>query len=297
MWSSDNSMFKNKENIPLDLFTIVQKEKLTPVAHKIVIYAPDIAAKAKAGQFLIIKTHENSERFPLTLSDWNKEDGTITIFIREAGFSTIELGQLKVGEKIQHVVGPLGNPSEIHKYGTVVMACGGLGAAAAYPIAKALKEAGNQIITLLGARSYNHFILEQELVALSTKVRYSTNDGSRGRTGYASDLLKELIDEKEQIDIVFVIGPPIMMMVTSEVTRPFNIKTISSLNPIMVDGMGMCGACRVTVDGQIKFSCVDGPEFDAHKADFKELMQRLKSYVPEEKQAIHGGGHCQCHSQ
>jgi ferredoxin--NADP+ reductase len=290
-------MTENKETASLNLFTVVQKEKINATTTKLVIYAPDIAAKVKAGQFLIIKTRENSERFPLTFSDWNKEAGTITIFFRENGFSTIELGQLNVGEKIQSIAGPLGNPSEICKYGTVVMACGGLGAAAAYPVTRALKEAGNKIITLLGARNKTFFILEKELEAISDLVKYSTDDGSKGQKGYVSDLLKELIDKKEQINIVFIIGPSSMMMVTSEVTRPFGIKTIASLNPIMVDGMGMCGACRVTVDEQIKFACVDGPEFDAHKTNFKELMKRLKCYVLEEKQSIHGGGNCQCHNQ
>ncbi|MCL1977104.1 MAG: sulfide/dihydroorotate dehydrogenase-like FAD/NAD-binding protein [Candidatus Bathyarchaeota archaeon] len=286
----------NKENTALDLFTIVQKEELNSITKKLVIYAPDIAAKAQAGQFLIIKVHENSERIPLTFSDWNKKDGTITVIFQEVGFSSIELGQLKVGERIQNLAGPLGNPSEIHKYGTAVIACGGLGTAVAYPVAKALKEAGNKVITLVGARNKDLFILEKEIEAVSTEVIYSTDDGSKGQKGFVSDLLKDLIAKKEQINIVFVIGPPIMMMVTSEVTRPFGIKTIASLNPIMVDGMGMCGACRVTVDGQIKFACVDGPEFDAHKVDFKELIQRLKCYIPEEKQVTHGEGHCQCHN-
>jgi ferredoxin--NADP+ reductase len=288
-------MFEDKTNAPCELFTIVKKEKVSSVINRLVIYAPDIAAKAQAGQFLIIKTRETSERFPLTLSDWNKKDGTITIFFRETGFSTTELGQLCIGEKIQSIAGPLGNPSEIRKYGTVVMACGGLGTAAAYPIARALKEAGNTVITLLGARDKTLFILEKEMSSVSSAVMYSTDDGSKGQKGQITTILQGLIDKKEQIDLVFVIGPSIMMMVTSEVTRPFGIKTISSLNAIMVDGMGMCGACRVTVDGQTKFACVDGPEFDAHKANFKELIQRLKSYVSEEKIALHGGN-CQCHN-
>ncbi|MCL2173529.1 MAG: sulfide/dihydroorotate dehydrogenase-like FAD/NAD-binding protein [Candidatus Bathyarchaeota archaeon] len=288
-------MFEDKTNAPCELFTIVKKEKVSSVINRLVIYAPDIAAKAQAGQFLIIKTRETSERFPLTLSDWNKKDGTITIFFRETGFSTTELGQLCIGEKIQSIAGPLGNPSEIRKYGTVVMACGGLGTAAAYPIARALKEAGNTVITLLGARDKTLFILEKEMSSVSSAVMYSTDDGSKGQKGQITTILQGLIDKKEQIDLVFVIGPSIMMMVTSEVTRPFGIKTISSLNAIMVDGMGMCGACRVTVDGQTKFACVDGPEFDAHKANFKELIQRLKSYASEEKIALHGGN-CQCHN-
>ena len=290
-------MSTNKETGSLDLFTVVQKEELNTITKKLVIYAPDIASKAQAGQFLIIKVRENSERIPLTFTDWNKKDGTITIIFQEVGFSSIELGQLRVGEKIQNLAGPLGNPSEIHQYGTAVIACGGLGTAVAYPVAKALKEAGNKVITLVGARNKELFILEKEIEEVSTQVIYSTDDGSKGQKGFVSDLLKDLIAKKEQINIAFVIGPPIMMMVTSEVTRQFNIKTISSLNPIMVDGMGMCGACRVTIDGQTKFACVDGPEFDAHKVDFKELMQRLKCYVKEEKQATqHNGGHCQCHN-
>ncbi|MCL2135177.1 MAG: sulfide/dihydroorotate dehydrogenase-like FAD/NAD-binding protein [Candidatus Bathyarchaeota archaeon] len=289
-------MSENKKNTPIELFTILQKEKLTPTTTTLVIYAPDIAAKVKAGQFLIIKTHETSERFPLTFSNWDKKNGTITIFFRENGFSTIELGQLKVGEKIQNIAGPLGNPSEIHKHGTAVMVCGGLGAAAVYPIAREVKKAGNKVITILSARNKDLIILEKEMENISDKVIYSTNDGSKGYKGLACDVLKELINKKEQIDVVFVIGPPGMMMATAEITREAGIKTIASLNPIMVDGMGMCGACRVTVDGQTKFACVDGPEFDAHKIDFKELIQRLTCYVSEEKQVTHEGGHCQCHN-
>ena len=285
-----------QENANLDLFTIVQKEELNPVTKKLVIYAPDIAAKAKAGQFLIIKVREESERIPLTFTDWDKEKGTITIIFQEVGFSSIELGALKVGDKIQNLAGPLGNPSEIENYGTAVIACGGLGTAVAYPVAKALKAAGNKVITLVGARNKDLFILEKEIQEVSDEVVYSTDDGSKGKKGFVSDLLKELIATGQKIGIVFVIGPVIMMKVTSEVTRPYGIKTIASLNPIMVDGMGMCGACRVTVADQIKFACVDGPEFDAHKVDFKELMQRLKCYCTEEKLAQHGEGHCQCHS-
>jgi ferredoxin--NADP+ reductase len=287
---------QTQETPSLDLFAIVQKEVLNSVTKKLVIYAPDIASKAKAGQFLIIKVRENSERIPLTFSDWDKEKGTITVIFQEVGFSSIELGQLNVGDKIQNLAGPLGNPSEIENYGTAVIACGGLGTAVAYPVAKALKAAGNKVITLVGARNKDLFILEKEIQEVSDEVVYSTDDGSKGIKGFVSDLLKAQIAKNQKIGIVFVIGPPIMMMVTSEVTRPYGIKTIASLNPIMVDGMGMCGACRVTVGGIIKFACVDGPEFDAHKVDFKELMQRLKCYCAEEKQAQHGEGHCQCHN-
>lgn len=283
----------------LNLFTVVQKQQLNSVTKKLDIYAPDIAKKAKAGQFVIIKVHVNSERIPLTLSNWDKEKGTITVIFQEVGFSTTELGSLKEGEKIQNLAGPLGNPSEIKNFGNAVVVCGGLGTAVAYPVAKALKEAGNRVTSIMGARNKELFILDNEVKAVSDEVYYSTDDGSKGQKGFVSDILKSLILNKQKINIVFTIGPPIMMSVTAEVTRPYGIKTIASLNPIMVDGMGMCGACRVTVDNQTKFACVDGPEFDAHKVNFKELMQRLKCYCSEEKHTATFneklGGNCQCH--
>jgi ferredoxin/flavodoxin---NADP+ reductase len=280
-------------------FTVVQNQKLNSVTKKLDIYAPDIAKKAKPGQFVIIKAHANSERIPLTLSNWNKEKGTITVIFQEIGYSTTELGALKEGEKIQNLAGPLGNPSEIKNYGNAVVVCGGLGTAVAYPVALALKETGNRVTSIMGARNQELFILEKEIEAISDEVFYTTDDGTKGHKGFVSDVLKNMIVNKEKIDIVFAIGPPIMMMVVADVTRPFGIKTIASLNPIMVDGMGMCGACRVTIDNQTKFACVDGPEFDAHKVNFKELMQRLKCYCSEEKHTAqlsqNHGGNCQCH--
>jgi ferredoxin--NADP+ reductase len=266
----------------IEPYTILEKEQINSLTKKLKIYAPDIAEKAKAGQFLIIKVHVNSERIPLTLSNWDKTDGSVTVIFQEVGFSTTELGSLNVGERIQNLVGPLGNPSEIKSYGTAVVVCGGVGTAVAYPVAKALKEAGNKVITIMGARNKDLFILEKEVNAVSDEVYISTDDGSKGQKGFVSDILKGLI-AKRKFDIVFAIGPPIMMSVIADVTRPYGIKTIVSLNPIMVDGMGMCGACRVTIGDQIKFACVDGPEFDAHQVDFKELMQRLKFYTSEEK--------------
>ncbi len=282
-----------------NLFTIVQNQQLNSVTKKLDIYAPDIAKKAKAGQFVIIKVHANSERVPLTLSNWDAKKGTITVIFQEIGYSTIEMGSLKEGEKIQNLAGPLGNPSEIKNYGSAVVVCGGLGTAVAYPVALALKEAGNRVTAIMGARNKELFILEKEIEAISDEVYYTTDDGSKGHKGFVSDVLKNMILNKQKIDIVFAIGPPIMMMVVADVTRPFGIKTIASLNPIMVDGMGMCGACRVSIDNQTKFACVDGPEFDAHKVNFKELMQRLKCYIPEEKHTAqlgqNVGGNCQCH--
>jgi ferredoxin--NADP+ reductase len=277
---------------------VVEKEQLNSVTKKITIYAPDIAAKAHAGQFVIFKTHQDSERIPLTLSSWDKEKGTISHIFQEVGYSTIELGHLKVGQRILNVAGPLGNPSEIKNYGTAAVVCGGLGTAVAYPVAKALKEAGNKVISIMGARSAELFILEKEMKAVSDEVFFTSDDGTKGKKGFVSDVLKDLIAKNYNFNIVFAIGPPIMMSVIADITRPYGIKTIASLNPIMVDGMGMCGACRVTIDNKTQFACVDGPEFDAHKVNFKELMQRLKSYCDEEKHitaTVKNGGECKCH--
>ncbi len=279
---------------------ILESQQLNPQVKQIRVYAPDIAAKAQAGQFIILKTHKNSERVPLTLAAWEKEKGTITIIFQEVGYSTIELGALGVGEKIENLAGPLGKPSEIKNYGEVAMVCGGVGTAASYPIAKALKEAGNRVTTLIGARNKDLLILEAEMRSVSDALYITTDDGSKGQKGFVSDVLKTLIANGGEYDVVYAVGPPIMMMVVSQVTQPFGIKTIVSLNPIMVDGMGMCGACRVSVGGQTKFACVDGPEFDAHQVNFKELMQRLKSFSSEEKLTIQVneklGATCKCHS-
>lgn len=279
---------------------VVEKKVLNSVTKKITIYAPDIAAKAHAGQFVIFKVRQNSERIPLTLSSWDKEKGTISHIFQEVGYSTMELGSLEVEDKIMHIAGPLGNASDIKNFGTAVVICGGLGTAVAYPVAKALKEAGNKVVSIVGARTAELFILEDEMKAVSDEIFFTSDDGTKGQKGFVSDVLKSLIAKNVKIDIVFAIGPPIMMSVIADITRPYGIKTIASLNPIMVDGMGMCGACRVTIGDQTKFACVDGPEFDAHQVNFKELMQRLKSYCTEEKnltQSVQkqGGNSCQCH--
>jgi ferredoxin/flavodoxin---NADP+ reductase len=279
---------------------VVEKAVLNSVTKKITVYAPDIASKAHAGQFVIFKVRQDSERIPLTLSSWDKEKGTISHIFQEVGYSTIELGSLHVDDKIMHIAGPLGNPSEIHNFGTAAVICGGLGTAVAYPVAKALKDAGNKVISIVGARNKELFILEDEMKAVSNEIFFTTDDGSNGNKGFVSDVLKGLIAKNIKIDIVFAIGPPIMMSVIAEITRPYGIKTIASLNPIMVDGMGMCGACRVSIDNKTQFACVDGPEFDAHKVNFKELMQRLKSYCTEEKNLSlayqkQGENNCQCH--
>ena len=199
-----------------------------------------------------------------------------------------------------NVAGPLGNPSEIKNFGVAAIVCGGLGTAVAYPVAKALKEAGNRVISIMGARTKQLFILEDEMRAVSDEVFFTSDDGTKGQKGFVSDILNSLIAKNYNFNIVFAIGPPIMMNVIADITRPYGIKTIASLNPIMVDGMGMCGACRVSIRDKIQFACVDGPEFDAHEVNFKELMLRLKSYCTEEKHILtvqKSGGTCQCHGQ
>ena len=278
---------------------ILEKQDLNPLVKRVTVYAPEIADKAQAGQFVILRVCGECERIPLTLVTWNKAEGSITLIFQEVGLSTKKLGSLQVGDEIQNIAGPLGKPSEIRNYGTAAVVCGGVGTAAAYPIARALSEAGNNVISIIGARNKDLLILEDEMRSVSQEFYVSTDDGSKGQKGFVSDILKSLIENKHQLDIVYAIGPPMMMRTTTEVTRPFGIKTVVSLNPIMVDGMGMCGACRVSVGGATKFACIDGPEFDAHKTNFEELIKRLKEYPSEERLAAdyhenRGGGTCTC---
>lgn len=264
-------------------YEILEKRELAPQVKLIKIYAPDIADKAQAGQFVIIRVGENGERIPLTLADWENDTHAITVVLQEVGTTTRKLGTLEPGDKVLNVAGPLGNPSEIRNYGTVAIVCGGVGTAASYPIAKALKEAGNRVISILGARNKDLLILKEEMKNVSDELYISTNDGSEGTKGFVSDVLKSLIQQGYKFNLVYAIGPPMMMKTTADVTRVEGIKTLVSLNPLMVDGMGMCGACRITVNGQTKFACVDGPEFNAHHACFDELIKRLKMYPSEER--------------
>jgi ferredoxin--NADP+ reductase len=263
--------------------TITQKRQIAPQIKLIEIYNPEIARKTKPGQFVILRLDKEGERIPLTLVEWNKVRGTITLIFQEIGVTTRKLGNMQVNDKVLNVVGPLGNPSEIRNYGTVFVVCGGVGTAAAYPIAKALKNAGNTVTAIIGARNEELLILEEEMSRVADKVYITTDDGSRGHKGFVSDLLNRILEKGKLPDITYAIGPPLMMKATSEVTKGFGIKTIVSLNPIMVDGMGMCGACRVTVGDQTKFACIDGPEFDASIVNFDELIKRLKAYSMEEK--------------
>jgi ferredoxin--NADP+ reductase len=250
------------------------------------IEAPLIARKAQPGQFVVLRTLEEGERFPITISDADPEKGTIKIIVQDAGLSTHTLFHVEPGQQVLDVVGPLGKPTHVEKFGTVVCIGGGVGIAILRPEVQAFKEHGNKVITILGARTKDLVILEQELGKWSDEIRVTTDDGSYGRHGFVSDELKALIESGEKIDLVVAIGPLIMMKVIADITRPYGIKTIVSLNPIMVDATGMCGACRVSVGGKTMFACVDGPEFDGHEVDFDELGKRLKMYSDEERSSM-----------
>lgn len=267
------------------MFSILQKRKLAENTYLIEMEAPEIARKAKAGQFIVLRIDEKGERIPLTIAGSTKR--TITIVFLVVGKTTTELSLLKKGDSLMDVVGPLGNPSKIVDYGNVVIVGGGLGIAPSYPIAKALKEAKNKVTAVIGAKSRKYLFWEDRFKAVCDKVLVATDDGSKGHKGFVSDVLNELM-RKEKIDLVIMIGPPIMMKVITDLTRD-KIKTIASLNPIMIDGMGMCGGCRVIIDGKIRFACCDGPEFNGHKVDWEELVNRNKTYIEEEKCACERG--------
>ncbi|HWR01120.1 MAG TPA: sulfide/dihydroorotate dehydrogenase-like FAD/NAD-binding protein [Chlorobaculum sp.] len=273
------------------MYRIVSAIFLAENIKKFEIEAPRIAKKRKAGQFVMLRIEANGERIPLTIADSDPEKGTITIIAQGAGKSTRELNSKEAGDTIADVVGPLGTPSHIENFGTAVSIGGGVGTAIAYPTAAALKQAGNYVITINGARNKDLVILEQEMKAVSDEAYITTDDGSYGFNGFVTQKLQELIDSGRKIDFVLAIGPIPMMRAVAEVTRPYHIRTMVSLNPIMIDGTGMCGGCRVTVDDQIKFACVDGPEFDAHLVDFKNLSDRNRIYLQEEKQSDEAFAH------
>ncbi len=261
---------------------ILNKKELAPGIKLFDFDAPLIAQKAKPGQFIVLRINETGERIPLTIADARK-DGVLVIVFQEVGKSTKQLGTLNVGDSVMDLIGPLGKPSEIEKYGTVVCIGGGVGTPEIYPVARALQEAGNKVISIVGARSKNLMIMEQEMRSVSDEFYITTDDGTYGKKGLVTNELKRLIDEGVKIDCVFAVGPVIMMKAVSETTRPYNIKTIVSLNPIMLDATGMCGVCRVEIGNETKFACVDGPEFDGHKVNFDSLMARLKNYIKDEK--------------
>ncbi len=260
---------------------IVEKRLLAPKTHYLKLKTPLIALHAQAGQFVIVRVNEMGERVPFTIADVDAQAGTISLVVQEVGKTSTEVGELKQGDSIRDVLGPLGAPSEVEKFGTVVLMGGGFGNAAIHLLAKKLKSLGNHVITIIGARTKELLIMVDELRQASDEVIVMTDDGSLGRKGLVTEPLKELM-EKQTIDRIFAVGPIPMMRAVGETSRPFGVKTIVSLNPIMVDGTGMCGGCRVTVEGKTLFACVDGPEFDAHLVDFNELIQRTRMYRPQE---------------
>ena len=268
------------------MFKIVYKKELSPGIFHMDIEAPRVAKKAKAGQFIVLRVDEKGERIPLTIADFDRDNGTITLIFQAVGASTMELSKRNVGDSIVDFVGPLGQPSEISAgMGTIVCIGGGIGVAPVYPIARAMHEAGNKVISIMGARSKDILIFEDRMRAISDEVLIATDDGSYGIKGFVTTALQQLVDRGEKIDQVTAIGPGIMMKSVCDATRPLGIKTIVSLNPIMVDGTGMCGGCRVQVGDEMKFACVDGPEFDGHLVDFANLMSRGRMFREEEARA------------
>jgi len=268
------------------MFTIVRREEMaggTVILNE--IEAPRIARKAKPGQFVILKANEEGERIPLTMAETDAEKGTITVIYMVVGKSTALFKTLQEGEGYQDVIGPLGKPTDIEKVGTVVCVGGGTGIAVLHPITRALKEAGNEVIAIIGARSKDLLILEDRMQEASHELKVTTDDGSYGHHGFVTDVLKKVLDSRK-VDLVVAIGPVPMMKFVSKMTAEYGVKTLVSLNPIMVDGTGMCGGCRVTVGGETKFACVDGPEFDGHKVDYDELMMRLQAYCEDEKRCF-----------
>ncbi len=268
------------------MYRIIQKEILAPTITKYVIEAPYVARKRKAGNFVIIRVDETGERIPLTLVDGNLKEGTVTLIVQAIGKTTKALALKNAGEYIMDLMGPLGNPTLIEMGKTIACIGGGVGTAELYPITKALKEAGNTIYTIVGARSKELVILENEMQQVSDTLYITTDDGSYKRKGFVTDQLKELLDANLGINLVYAIGPLPMMKAVSNLTKPYNVRTVVSLNAVMVDGTGMCGGCRVSINGQMKFACVDGPEFEGHEVDFDEMLLRNRSYAEMEKISV-----------
>ncbi len=279
------------------MFKIQERQDLAPSIKLFIIEAPLIAQKAKPGQFVILRTKPGGERFPLTIADYDAEKGTVTVVFQEVGKSTLELGTLKAGDYIEDFIGPLGVAVEFPNHKRVLGIGGGLGVAPLYPKLKMLHEQGVEVISIIGAKSDELLIMEKEIESVSDKLYVCTDDGSKGHHGFVTVILEELLKKGEKFDEIIIIGPAILMKIGAEITRPFGIPTMVSLNPIMVDGTGMCGSCRVTVGGETKFACVDGPAFDGHKVDFDELMKRLNTYKDDEQismQRYREGGGCKC---
>ncbi len=268
------------------MYKILLRQDLVPNIYLFKIAAPAVAKKARPGQFVIIRIDEKGERIPLTIAGWDAEEGSVTIIFMEVGATTRRLALLGTGDYVADFIGPLGLPTHIEKFGTVVCVAGGFAVAPIVPIARALKQAGNKVISIMGARNKDLLFWEDELRRVSDQLIVTTDDGTYGRKGVVTEPLKELLESGEKIDRVIAIGPSIMMKFCAKTTEPFGVKTIVSLNPIMVDGTGMCGCCRVSVGGVTKFACVDGPDFDGHQVDWDLLLARQRIYLDEEKRAV-----------
>jgi ferredoxin--NADP+ reductase len=266
------------------MYKIISKENIAPSIYKMIIEAPRIAKKALPGQFIILRVTEDGERIPLTISDSDKEAGTVTIIYQEVGMTTKLLTTKDAGESLSDFVGPLGKPSELEGLKKVLCIGGGVGTAVVYPDVKYLYEQGATVDVIVGARSADYVILEDEIKSRCRNLYITTDDGTKGRKGFVTDQLKELLDNGEKYDEVYAIGPMIMMKFVSAVTKEYGVKTMVSLNPIMVDGTGMCGGCRVLVGGKVKYACIDGPDFDGHQVDFDDIMKRLSTYKDIEQE-------------
>jgi len=269
------------------LHKILSSTPLAPGVREYLVSAPAVARTAAAGQFVVVRLHEAGERIPLTIVESDPSAGTIVLIVQDVGKTTHEMDAIgRCGGALLDVAGPLGNPTEIDRYGTVVCVGGGLGIAPLFPIVKELASAGNRTIGILGARSQDHLFYVDRFQEVLDETIITTDDGSLGLKGFTSDALLDVLQSQDRIDRVWVIGPPIMMKACAETTRPFGVKTLASLNPLMLDGTGMCGGCRVEVGGQVRFACVDGPEFDAHLVDFDRLISRLRYYRDEETASL-----------
>lgn len=268
------------------MFRIVRKEVLNPAVKLLEVEAPYIARKAEPGQFIILRVSDNGERIPLTIADYDRQKGTVTIIFQEVGKSTKLLGTLEQGDTILDFAGPLGVASHLEGYKKAAVIGGGLGTAIAYPQAMKLHSLGAEVDVITGFRNSSLILLENELKAASTRLFIATDDGSNGNKGFVTDILKKLIEEGSQYDLVIAIGPLIMMKMVSLLTKQYGIKTLVSMNPVMIDGTGMCGGCRVTIGGKTKFACVDGPDFDGHEVDFDEAMRRQTMYKSQEKRSL-----------
>ena len=275
------------------MYKILKRQDLTPNIHLYKFEAPEVALKARPGQFVVIRIDEKGERIPLTVADWDEKEGSVTVVCMEVGTTTRRLATLGTGDVIADFVGPLGKPTEIEKFGTVCCVSGGFAVAVIMPIARALQQAGNRVISILGARNKELLFWEDELRGVSDELIVTTDDGSYGRKGLVTEPLKELLEGKDKLDRVIAIGPSIMMKFCALTTKPFEVDTVVSLNPIMVDGTGMCGCCRVSVGGVTRFACVDGPDFDGHQVDWDLLLARQKTYLDEEKRSLEQW-QCQC---